>query len=127
MRRACSTHGDSRGVYRVLVEKPEGKRPLGRLRRRWEDNIKMDLQEVGCRGMDWIDLAQDRDRWRSLVNAVMNLRVPFRFIWCVSCTVVVLTCFVMCGFVYVWVFCLYCVFIYFCLRIFILICLSVLV
>jgi hypothetical protein len=67
--------GEWRGVYRVLVGKPEGKRPLGRPRRRWEDNIKMDLQEVGCEGMKWIDLAQDRDRWRVLVNAVMNLRV----------------------------------------------------
>ena len=66
--------GERRGVYRVLVGKPEGKRPLGS-RRKWEDNIKMDLQEVGCRGMDWIELAQDRDRWRALVNAVMNLRV----------------------------------------------------
>jgi len=65
-----------RGVYKVLVGKPEGKIPLGRPRRRWDDNIKMDLQEVGCGGMDWIDLAQDRDRWRALVNAVMNLRVP---------------------------------------------------
>jgi len=62
-------------VYRVLVEKLKGKRPLGRPRRRWEDNIKMDLQEVGCGGMDWIELAQDRDRLRALVNAVMNLRV----------------------------------------------------
>ena len=60
----------------VLVGKPEGKRPLGRPRRRWEDNIKMDLQEVGCGGMDWIKLAQDRDRWQALVNAVMNLQVP---------------------------------------------------
>ena len=62
-------------VYRVLVGKPERKRPLGRHRRRWEDNIKMDLQEVGCGNMDWIELAQDRDRWRAFVNAVMNLRV----------------------------------------------------
>jgi len=68
--------GERRGLYRALVGKPEGKRPLGRLRRRWEDNIKMDLQEVGCGGMEWIDLSQDRDRWRPLVNAVMNLRVP---------------------------------------------------
>jgi len=68
--------GKKRGVYRVLVGKPEGKRPLGRHRRRWEDNIKMDLQEVGCGGVDWIELAQDRDRWRTLVSAVMNLRVP---------------------------------------------------
>jgi len=67
---------ESSGVYRVLVGKPEGKRPLGRHRRRWEDNIKMVLQEVGCGGVDWIELAQDRDRWRALVNAVMNLRVP---------------------------------------------------
>jgi len=64
------------GVYRVLVGKPEGKRPLGRPRRRWKDNIKTYLQEVGCGGMDWTDLAQKRDRWRALVNAVMNLRVP---------------------------------------------------
>jgi len=68
--------GEERGVYRVLVGKPEGKRPLGRPRCRWEDNINMDLQEVGCRGMDWIELAQDRDRWRDILNAVMNLRVP---------------------------------------------------
>jgi len=65
-----------RGVYRVLVGKPEGKRPLGRPRGRWEDNIKLDLQDVGCGCMDWMELAQDRDRWRALVNAVMNLRVP---------------------------------------------------
>jgi len=68
--------GERRGVYKVLVGKPEGKRPLGRTRRRWEDNIKMDLQEVGCEGMDWIELAQDRDRWRTFVNAVMNPLVP---------------------------------------------------
>ena len=68
--------GEGRDVCRVLVGKPEGKRPLGRPRLRWEDNIKMGLQEVGCGGMDWIELAQDRDRWRALVNAVMNLRVP---------------------------------------------------
>ena len=67
--------GERRGVYRVLVGKPEGKGPLGRPRRRWEDNIKMDLQEVGCGGMDWIVLGQDRDRWRALVSAVMNFRV----------------------------------------------------
>jgi len=65
--------GERLGVYRVLVGKTEGKRPLGRARRRWEDNIKMDLEEVGCGGMDWIDLAQDRDSWRALVNVVMKL------------------------------------------------------
>jgi len=63
-------------VYRVLVGKPEGKRPLGRSRCGWEDNIKMDLQEMGCGDVDWTELTQDRDRWRALVNAVMNLRVP---------------------------------------------------
>ena len=68
--------GERRGVYRVSVGKPEGKRPLGRPRRRWVDNIKMDLQEVGCGNMDWIELAQDREKWRALVNAVMNRRVP---------------------------------------------------
>jgi hypothetical protein len=68
--------GEERGVYRVLVGKPEGKRPLGRPRRRWVDIIRMDLQEVVCGYMDWIGLAQDRDRWRTLVSAVMNLRVP---------------------------------------------------
>jgi hypothetical protein len=68
--------GERRGVYRVLVGKPDGKRPLGRPRRIWEDNIKMDLQEVGCGGMDWIELAQNKDKLRGLVNAVMNFRVP---------------------------------------------------
>jgi hypothetical protein len=68
--------GERRNAYRILVGKPEGKRPLGRPRRRWVDNIKMNLREVGWDGMDWTDLAQDRDRWRAYVNAVMNLRVP---------------------------------------------------
>jgi len=68
--------GEERGMYSVLVGKPEGKRPLWRPTRRWVDNIKMDLQEVGCGYMDRIGLAQDRDRWRTLVSAVMNLRVP---------------------------------------------------
>ena len=68
--------GEEMGVYTVLVGKPKGKRPLGRLRHRWMDNVKMDLQEVGCGYMDWIGLAQDRDRWRTLVSAVKNLRVP---------------------------------------------------
>jgi hypothetical protein len=68
--------GERRGAYRALVGKPEGRRPLGRHRSRWEDNIKMDLREVGWGGMDWINLVQDRDRWRALLNAVKNLRVP---------------------------------------------------
>jgi len=68
--------GEERRVYRVLVGKPKGKGPLGRPRRRWVDNIRVDLQEVGCGYMDWIGLAQDRDRWRTLVSAVMNLRFP---------------------------------------------------
>jgi hypothetical protein len=68
--------GEKRGANRILVGRPEGRRPLGRPRCRWEDNIKIDLQDVGWWGMEWIELAQDRDRWRTLVNAVMNLRVP---------------------------------------------------
>jgi hypothetical protein len=68
--------GEERGVHRVLVGKPEGKKPLGKPRRSWEDNIKMDLQEMGCGCVDWMELAQDRDRWRALVSAMMNLRVP---------------------------------------------------
>jgi hypothetical protein len=68
--------GEGRGAYRILVGRPEGRRPLARPRRRWEDNIKIDLQEVGLGGMDWIDMAQNRDRWQALVSAVMNLRVP---------------------------------------------------
>ena len=67
--------GEERGLYRVLVGKLEGKRPLGRPRRRWVDNIRVDLQEMGCGYMDWIGLAQDRDRWRTLVSAIMNLRI----------------------------------------------------
>ena len=73
---ACSTYGERRAVYRVSVGKPEGKRPLEKPRRRWEDNIKMDLQKVVCWGMDWNELAQERDRWRALVNGVLNPRVP---------------------------------------------------
>jgi hypothetical protein len=72
----CSTYGEGRGVYRVLVGKPERNRPLGRPRCRWEDNVRMDLQDVGCGYEDWIGLAQDRDTWRALVSAVRNLRVP---------------------------------------------------
>jgi hypothetical protein len=68
--------GDGTSLYSVLAGKPVGKRPLGRPRRRWEDNIRMDLLEVRSGGMDWVDVAQDRERWRALVNAVMNLRVP---------------------------------------------------
>jgi hypothetical protein len=76
MGRACSTNGGERNAYRILVGKPDGKRPLGRPRRGWVDNISMELREIGWDGMDWIDLAQDRDQWRALVNTVMNLRVP---------------------------------------------------
>ena len=70
--------GEQRGVHRFLVGKPEGKRPLGRSRRRWEDNIKMDLQEMGGGCGNWMELAQDRNKWRALVSTVMNLRVPKR-------------------------------------------------
>jgi hypothetical protein len=76
MGRACTTKGEARNAYRILVGKPEGKRPLGRPKRRWVDNIKMDLREKGLDGLDWVELAQDRDQWRALVNTVMNLRVP---------------------------------------------------
>jgi hypothetical protein len=69
--------GEKRNACRILVGKPGGKRPLGRPRRRWEDNIKMDLRKIGWGGIDWIDLTQNRDRWRALVNTVMNLRVPY--------------------------------------------------
>jgi hypothetical protein len=75
MGRACSTNGAKRNVYRILVGKPE-EGPLGRSRRRWVDNIKIDLREMRWDGMDWIHVAQDRDRWRALVNAVMNFQVP---------------------------------------------------
>jgi hypothetical protein len=68
--------GKRRGAYRALVGKREGKGPFGRPRHRWEDNIKMDLQEVGCAGTDWIELAEDRDRWESIVNAVRNIQIP---------------------------------------------------
>jgi hypothetical protein len=68
--------GEKRNAYRIFVGKPEGRRPLGRPRRRWVDNIKMVLREIGCDGVDWVDVAQDRGHWRALVNTVMNLRVP---------------------------------------------------
>jgi hypothetical protein len=68
--------GEKRNAYGILMGNPEGKRPLGRRRRKWVDNIKTDLREIGWNGMDWIDLAQGRDQWKALVNAVMNLRVP---------------------------------------------------
>jgi late competence protein required for DNA uptake (superfamily II DNA/RNA helicase) len=73
MGRLFGAYGEKRGVYRVLVGKPEGTRPLGRPRHRWENNIRKNLQEVGLKVMDWIELAQDKDRWRALVNAEMNL------------------------------------------------------
>jgi hypothetical protein len=76
MGRACSTNGEKRNSCRILVGKPEGKRPLGRPRYRWVGNIKIDLREIGYDGMGWINLAQDRDQWRALVNTLMNLRVP---------------------------------------------------
>jgi hypothetical protein len=75
MGRACSINGE-KTAYRILVGKPEGKKPLGRERHRWVDNIKIDLTEIGWDSLDWIDVAQDRDQWRALVNTVMNLRVP---------------------------------------------------
>jgi hypothetical protein len=72
----CSTNGGKRNAYRILVGKPEGKRPLGRSRRRWVDNIKIDLRETGWKAVDWIDMAQGRDEWRALGNIVLNLPVP---------------------------------------------------
>jgi hypothetical protein len=72
----CNTNGEKRKAYRLLVRKPGGKRPLGRPRRGWADNIRMDLGEVGWSDVDWIGLAQDRNRWRSLVNSALNIRVP---------------------------------------------------
>jgi hypothetical protein len=72
----CGTRGEGKGVYRVLVGRPEGKRPLARPRRRWEDNIKIDLMAIGIDGAKWIQLAQDRVRWRAFVNTIMNIRVP---------------------------------------------------
>jgi hypothetical protein len=76
MVRACNTKGEKRNVYRILMGKPEEKRLLGRPKLRWVDNIRMDLREIGWGGMDWIDLVQDRDQWKALVNTVMNLHVP---------------------------------------------------
>jgi hypothetical protein len=72
----CGMHGEGRGVYRVLIGRSEGKRPVGRPRRRWEDNIKVDLREIGIDGANWIRLAQDRVQWRTFVNTETNLRVP---------------------------------------------------
>jgi hypothetical protein len=72
----CSTNGEKRNAYRLLVRKPEGKRPIGRSKRRWVDNIRMDLEEVGWGDVDWIGLAKDRNRWRALVNSVLDLRRP---------------------------------------------------
>jgi hypothetical protein len=76
MGRACSTNGEKRNAYRILVGKPEEEKPLGRPRCKWVDNIKIDLREIGWDGMDWIDLAQDRDQWRALFNTVTKSRVP---------------------------------------------------
>jgi hypothetical protein len=75
MGRACSTNGEKRNAYRISVRNPERKRPVGRPKRRWEDNIEMDHRQIGWGGMDWINLAQDRDKWEALVNTVMNLQV----------------------------------------------------
>jgi hypothetical protein len=76
MGRACSTNGEKRNAYRILMKKPEGKRPLGRPRRMWVENIGIDLREIGWDSIPWINQAQDRDQWRALVNTVINLRVP---------------------------------------------------
>jgi hypothetical protein len=76
MGRACSNNGEKRNTYRIFIGRPEGKRPLGRPRRKWMDNIKTDFREIGWDGMGWIHLGQDRGQWRAPVNTVMNLRVP---------------------------------------------------
>jgi hypothetical protein len=76
MSRACSTNGEKENAYRTLVEMSDGKRPLGRPRRRWVDDITVDLREIGWDGVEWIDMAEDRDQWRALVNTVLNLQVP---------------------------------------------------
>jgi len=81
MARVSSAYGKGKGVYRCLVGKPEGQRQLGRPRSRWKDNIKMDLQEVGCGVMDWIEIAQDRDRWRAFVKSVMPHLVPLNAVY----------------------------------------------
>jgi hypothetical protein len=73
---ACNTIGEKKNAYRIFVGKPKGKRPVGKPRRRWVDNIKMDLREIGWDRVDWINMAQDRDQWKALVNTVLNLRVP---------------------------------------------------
>jgi hypothetical protein len=84
MGRGCSTHGENTNAFRFLMGKPEGKRPLGRPRCRWEDNIEMDIREIVWGDTDWIDLTQDRDQWRAVVNTVMNFRVPYNVVTSLS-------------------------------------------